>query len=127
MLCTGGSRRSVDVMRTSLLLFPAFLWEALRQVLPSRKQDSWFTCLSCPLETLLERASFPGSPSRSLDVEIHQTDLAYSINQSLWPGLGFGIRIGDCDGQRGVTKDNTGSVTRRRGIKCWTSKKVDVH
>ena len=34
--------------------------------------SGWSRILSCPLESPLERASFPSSPSRSPDVEIHR-------------------------------------------------------
>lgn len=66
-------------------------------------------------ETPLERASFPSSPSKSPDVQIHQTDLAHSLNQLPWPGLEFGVRIGDCDGQGVVTKGQYRFCYQKKG------------
>lgn len=70
---------SFDVMRISLLPISVFLREAVRQVLPSWKQDSWSRLPSYLLEIPLERTSIPRSLRRSSDVEIHHTALAHVL------------------------------------------------
>lgn len=70
----------------------------------------FFRLLSYLLKTSLERASFPSSPSRSPNVEIHQTSLAHMLTLKhcgqAW-SLGFGMG-GEAHGLRYSTGGSQG-------------------